>query len=68
MSTKVELGPIPTTYVYVGQVQEATCHLKAALVAMDDRHADGATAAKHIETARQYIENVYELQADGVTS
>lgn len=68
MSTTVELDPIPCSYAYVAQLQGAAQALAKALDATADQRCDGAEAARHIVEARQRIENIWDMQAEGVVS
>jgi hypothetical protein len=60
------LNAIPTTYVYVGQLQEARKALDRALAACSDQSTDGMAAAAAVNEARQRIENIYKLDAEGI--
>lgn len=66
MSQTITLDPIPCTYVYVSQLQEAAIAIEAALDAVSDQRCDGVVAARQVALARQRIENIYELQRDDI--
>lgn len=60
------LDAIPTTYVYVSQLQDARKALDRALAACSDQSTDGTAAAAAVNLARQHIENIWKLDAEGI--
>jgi hypothetical protein len=73
VSTSTNDDRMPLSYVYRAQIQGAAKDLLDALDLWDDGYvlthpyADREIAEK-IATARQRIENIYELKAEGVES
>jgi hypothetical protein len=68
MSQPTPLDPIPGTYVYVGQIQGAATAIATALDNLTDQNYNAKAAADALIEARQRIENVWELQAQGIES
>ncbi len=60
------MSAIPTTYVYVAQVQMAHQALGRALEAMSDQVGDGTQAEKQIQLATKCIQNIDTLLAKGI--